>query len=84
MEIYEETPDIHKEAFVREEVKVKKVVEQETVETQETIRREELDIEGDGRTIEEQATTKRPYLSSFKRERFQLVQRAGYATLVKY
>jgi len=40
MEIYEETPDIHKEAFVREEVKVKKVVEQETVETQETIRRE--------------------------------------------
>jgi len=32
-------------AFVREEVKVKKVVEQETVETQETIRREELDIE---------------------------------------
>jgi len=32
MEIYE-TPDIHKEAFVREEVKVKKVVEQETVET---------------------------------------------------
>jgi len=57
MEIYEETPDIHKEAFVREEVK--KVVEQETVETQETIRREELDIEGDGRTIEDR-TGKRP------------------------
>lgn len=45
VEIYEETPDIHKEAFVREEVRVKKVVEQETVEAQETIRREELDID---------------------------------------
>lgn len=44
VDIYEETPDIHKEAFVREEVRVKKVVEQETVNAQETIRREELDI----------------------------------------
>jgi len=49
MEIYEETPDIHKEAFVREEVRIKKVVEQETVEAQETIRREELDVETQGR-----------------------------------
>jgi len=32
IETYEETADIHKEAFVREEVKVKKVVEHETVE----------------------------------------------------
>lgn len=44
MNIYEEIPDIHKEAFVREEVKVKKVVEQETIEAQETLRHEELDI----------------------------------------
>ena len=44
MEIYEETPDIRKEAFVREEVRVNKVVEQETVQAQETIRREELDV----------------------------------------
>ena len=44
MEIYEETADIHKEAFVREEVRVNKVVEQETVQAQETIRREELDV----------------------------------------
>jgi uncharacterized protein (TIGR02271 family) len=53
MEIYEETPDIHKEAFVREEVRVKKEVEQETVEAQETLRREEIDIDAEGRTIED-------------------------------
>jgi len=47
MGIYEETPDIHKEAVVREEVKVKKVVEQDTVEAEETLRREELDINQD-------------------------------------
>jgi len=29
VEIYEETPEIRKEAFVREEVRVKKVVEQD-------------------------------------------------------
>ena len=51
MEIYEETPDIRKEAFVREEVKVKKVTEQETVEAQETLRREELDIDTEGRPV---------------------------------
>lgn len=44
MDIYEETPEIHKEAFVREEVKVKKVVEQETATAKETLRREELDL----------------------------------------
>ncbi|AFY87975.1 MULTISPECIES: DUF2382 domain-containing protein [Chroococcidiopsis] len=51
VEVYEEVPDIHKEAFVREEIRVKKVVEQETVEAQETIRREELDIDTDGRPV---------------------------------
>lgn len=45
MEIYEETPDIHKEAVLREEVKVSKQVEQDTVNAQETLRREELDID---------------------------------------
>jgi len=49
IETYEETPDIHKEAFVCEEVKVKKVVDQETVEAQETLRREELDVDTEGR-----------------------------------
>jgi uncharacterized protein (TIGR02271 family) len=47
MGIYEETPDIHKEAVLREEVKVKKVVEQDTVEAQDTLRREEVDIDQD-------------------------------------
>ncbi|RUS96650.1 hypothetical protein DSM106972_086730 [Dulcicalothrix desertica PCC 7102] len=49
MEIYEEVPDIQKEAFVREEVRVSKVVDHETVQATETIRREELDIDTDGR-----------------------------------
>lgn len=48
IELYEETPDIRKEAFVREEVRVSKVVDQETVEAEETIRREELDIDTQG------------------------------------
>ncbi|MGH7997974.1 MAG: DUF2382 domain-containing protein [Brasilonema sp.] len=48
IEIYEETPEIHKEAFVREEVRVRKVVDKQTVEAQETIRREELDIDTHG------------------------------------
>jgi len=37
IEIYEETPDIHKEAVLREEVRIRKEVEQDTVEAQETI-----------------------------------------------
>ncbi len=59
MEIYEETPDIHKEAFVREEVRVNKVVEQETVQAQDTIRREELDVDAGGQTVEDK-TGRRP------------------------
>jgi uncharacterized protein (TIGR02271 family) len=53
MEIYEETADVRKEAFVREEVQVKKVVDQETVEAKETIRREELDVNAPGLPIDE-------------------------------
>jgi uncharacterized protein (TIGR02271 family) len=48
VEIYEETPEIYKEAFVREEVRVKKVVEHDTVQREDTIRREELDVETEG------------------------------------
>jgi uncharacterized protein (TIGR02271 family) len=44
MDIYEETPEIQKQAVVKEEVRVKKVVEQDTVEAQEEVRREELDV----------------------------------------
>jgi uncharacterized protein (TIGR02271 family) len=51
IEVYEETPDIHKEAFVREEVRVRKEVDRDTVETQETIRREELDIDTQGNPV---------------------------------
>ncbi|MDZ8187666.1 MAG: DUF2382 domain-containing protein [Nostoc sp. ChiSLP02] len=53
VEIYEETPDIRKEAVLREEVRVRKVVDQETVEAQETIRREELDVNAPNLPIEE-------------------------------
>ncbi len=53
MDIYEEKADIRKEAVVREEVRIKKVVEQDTVEAQETVRREELDIDAQGRSIVE-------------------------------
>ena len=48
VEIYEETPDIHKEAFVREEIRVRKEVEHDTVNAEETLRREELDIDTQG------------------------------------
>ncbi|HYW21041.1 MAG TPA: DUF2382 domain-containing protein [Nodularia sp. (in: cyanobacteria)] len=44
MDVYEETPEIRKEAVLREEVKVKKVVETDTVEAEENLRREELDV----------------------------------------
>ncbi len=59
VELYEETPDIHKEAFVREEVRVRKVVDRDTVEAQETIRREELDVNTDGTPIVEQPNNTR-------------------------
>lgn len=48
VEIYEETPDIRKEAFVREEVNVRKEVDHDTVNAEETLRREELDIDTQG------------------------------------
>ncbi|MGM3307169.1 DUF2382 domain-containing protein [Anabaena sp. WFMT] len=48
IEVYEETPEIHKEAFVREEVRVRKVVDRDMVEAQDVIRREELDIDTSG------------------------------------
>jgi uncharacterized protein (TIGR02271 family) len=48
IEVYEETPEIRKETFVREEVRVKKLVDQDTVEAEDTIRREELDINTTG------------------------------------
>ena len=51
VEVYEETPDIHKEAFLREEVRVRKEVDQEVVEAEEQLRRVELDVDTEGRPI---------------------------------
>ena len=51
MEVYEETADIHKEAFVREEVKVTKEVVHTTVEGEETLRREELEVKTEGTAV---------------------------------
>ncbi|WP_026736484.1 DUF2382 domain-containing protein [Fischerella sp. PCC 9605] len=53
LEVYEETPEIHKQAFVREEIRVKKLVEQQTVEAQETLRKEDLDINTEGHPVVE-------------------------------
>jgi uncharacterized protein (TIGR02271 family) len=53
LEIHEETADVRKEAFLREEVRVRKVVDQDTVETQETVRREELDVNSGNLPVEE-------------------------------
>ena len=52
VDVYEETADIEKQAFVREEVKVRKEVETETVQASETIRREELEVDAEGDVIE--------------------------------
>lgn len=59
MEVYEEQADVRKEANVREEVNIRKEVEQETVTEQATIRREELDVDADGRTIVDRTGTNR-------------------------
>ena len=49
MEVYEETAEIKKQAFVREEVNIRKEVERETVEATETLRRQELDVKTERR-----------------------------------
>jgi uncharacterized protein (TIGR02271 family) len=51
MDLYEEQPDIHKETVLREEVKVRKEVDRDTVNATEQVRREELDVESEGRPI---------------------------------
>ena len=51
MDVYEEVADIHKEAFVREEVSIRKEVTRENVAVEETIRREEIEINQEGRPV---------------------------------
>lgn len=54
VDVYEEVPEFHKEAFVREEVRVSKVVDQETVTAEEQLRREEIDVkDAEGRPVTE-------------------------------
>lgn len=62
VEVYEETPNVQKEAFVREEVRVQKVVDQNTVTTEDQVRREELDIDTEGRPVidnDDRSTTRK-------------------------
>jgi uncharacterized protein (TIGR02271 family) len=49
IDVYEESATIDKEAFVREEVTIRKQVEQNIVSGQESLRREELEIESEGK-----------------------------------
>ena len=51
VEIYEEKADIQKQPFVREEVSVRKEVDHDTFEVEDDIRREELDLDVQGRNI---------------------------------
>jgi uncharacterized protein (TIGR02271 family) len=53
VEVYEEVPEFHKEAFVREEVEVSKVVDHETATAQEQLRREEIDVKVEDRSTVE-------------------------------
>ncbi|WP_017716926.1 DUF2382 domain-containing protein [Kamptonema formosum] len=48
IEVYEETADIHKQAFVREEVSVRKETDRDTIETTDRVRREKLDVKTEG------------------------------------
>lgn len=53
MEVYEETADIQKRAFVREEVKIRKEVQRDTVKAKEKVRREKLNVNIQGQPIVE-------------------------------
>ena len=48
MEVYEDEVSVEKQAFVREEVNVRKETDEETVRMREQVRREELDVKTDG------------------------------------
>lgn len=51
IKIYQETVDIHKAIFVRELVTIKKEVEPDTVDAEVTLRREELEINTEGKAV---------------------------------
>jgi len=65
--VYEETPDVQKQAFVREEISVRKEVEQVTVEVEDKIRRElDLDIKMLNRRNQDVVTTADPFSKCWK------------------
>jgi uncharacterized protein (TIGR02271 family) len=51
MSVYEETADIHTEAFMREEVSFRKEVSRENIIADETLRHEELDVDTQGHPV---------------------------------
>lgn len=55
IDVYEETADIQKQAFVREEVNIRKEVEQELVQVEDQVRREELDVDAHGQPVIDRA-----------------------------
>ena len=57
IEVYEETADIEKQAFVREQINVRKEVQHDTVEVEDKIRREALDIDAQGRNVIDRTDT---------------------------
>lgn len=60
VESYEETPDIQKEAFIREEVSVRKEVDRDVVEAEDQVRREELDLRTEGQPVVEKPSDRLP------------------------
>jgi uncharacterized protein (TIGR02271 family) len=52
MDVYEESANLQKQTFVREEVEIRKEVTRDTEELQGTIRREELDVDSNGEPID--------------------------------
>lgn len=59
IEVHEETPDVRKEAFVREEVNVRREVDRDVVNAEEEIRREELDVNTEGRAVVDKSSKQR-------------------------
>jgi uncharacterized protein (TIGR02271 family) len=59
VEVYEESANIDKKAFVREEVSVKKEVKHDSVDAREEVRREELQVDAEGRPVVETHGSKR-------------------------
>jgi uncharacterized protein (TIGR02271 family) len=54
MEVYEEVPDIRKEAYVREQVNIRKEVQRDQEVAEDEVRRERLDIKTEGSPVVDQ------------------------------